>query len=73
MIDSTPSGTDPFDNFKAQAVPRIKDLLAKNFKERFGQPGDIDAYLDENTAEGLSRLKQMFNMGRQLDLIVRDN
>ena len=72
VIDSTPSGTDPFNNFKAQAVPRIKTILAEKFQEKFGQPGDIDAFLDENTAEGLSRLKQMFRMG-QLDLIVRDN
>ena len=72
VIDSTPSGAKPFDNFLAQAVPRIKDVLAKNFQERFGQPGDVDAYLDKNTPEGMSILQQMFRMG-QLDLIVRDN
>ena len=72
VIDSTPSNTDPFDNFKAQAVPRIKTILAQKFQEKFGQPGDIDAFLDENTAEGLSRLRQMFKMGT-LDLIVKDN
>jgi len=72
VIDATPSGEDAFDNFVAQAVPRIKTVLAKNFQERFGQPGDIDAYLDINTPDGLNRLQQMFKMG-SLDLIVRDN
>ena len=72
VIDATPSGKDPFKNFLAQAVPRIKDVLAKNFQERFGQPGDVDAYLDPNTPEGMSILQQMFRMGG-LDLIVKDN
>jgi len=49
--------------FDSLAIPKIKDFLAKNYQARFGEPGDIDQFLDPNTPEGQKRRNQLFNMG----------
>ena len=53
-----------FATFQAKALPRIKDILAKDYKDKLGQIGDIDAYLDPNTDMGKQRIQRLFNIAK---------